>query len=182
MKSGRFILGVLAGVLLSAVVFVVAVVLLSTRPVAKQPQQVSASAGDITISVQEGYLGQLITGLAREKAPIIQAVVIDVQPGARVDMILGLEMIILGQKLDLQARLINAMQVENARLRFDVQKMELAGLDVPLEMLPQSMRTSLEKMVADANEQANRMLTENGLMPLKVATDDSSITISLRAR
>ncbi len=182
MNTRHFLLGVLVGVILSAVVLLAAVALRALRPVAKLPQNTSAAQGDITISVQEGYLGPLITRLAREEEPMIQAVVVDVQPGARVDMILGLEMAILGQKLDLQARLINAVQVQDARLRFDVQKIELAGLDIPLEMLPQSMRKTMETMLVDANDQANRMLVENGLVPLKVATDSSSITITLQAR
>jgi hypothetical protein len=182
MKTRNFILGVLVGVIGSAVALVVAIALLAGRPVAKLPQPASAPAGDITVSVQEGYLGQLITEMARKAEPMIQAVVVDVRPNARVDMILGLQMAVLGQKLDLQLRLINSVRVEDARLRFDVQQMELAGLDISLDMLPQSMRTSLQTTVADANNQADRMLTESGLVPLGVVTDDSSITISLRAR
>jgi hypothetical protein len=182
MKLKYFVWGVLAGVVASAVVLAVAFAVLVTRPVPKLPQPASRLTGDLTVSVQESYLGPIATKLAREQEPMIQTVVVDVQPGARVDMILGLQVKILGQALDLQTRLSNAVQVDGARLRFDLQQIRFVGLDIPLDLLPQSLRTTLETTVADVNDQANRMLTENGLVPLSVTTDDSSITVSLRAQ
>ena len=181
MRVKYCILGVLVGVIASAVVLAVAIAMLASRPVPELPQEASVPTGDITVSVQEGYLGKLATQLAREQEPMIQTVVVDVQPGARVDMILGLKVTVLGQTLDLQARLINAVRVDDARLRFELQKIEFAGLDIPLDLLPQSLRATLVTTVADVNDRANRMLTENGLVPLGVTTDDSSIAISLRA-
>ena len=181
MKVKYFLLGVLGGVIASAVVLVAAVAVLVGRSVPELPKAAPAPAGDIAVTVQEGYLGRLATELARKQEPMIQQVVVDVQPGARVDMTLGLKVTVLGQTLDLQVRLINAVRVEDAHLRFDVQKIEFAGLNIPLDLLPQSLRTTLETTVANVNERANRMLSESGLVPLGVSTDSSSITISLRA-
>jgi hypothetical protein len=177
-----FILGVLGGVVASAVVLVAAIAVLVSRPVRGLPQAAPAPTGDVTLSVRESYLGTVATELAREQEPMIQTVVVDVQPGARVDMTLGLQLTVLGQTLDLQARLINAVQVEEARLRFDLQKIEFAGIDMPLDLLAQSLSATLQATIADVNDRANRMLAENGLLPLGVTTDDSSITVSLRAQ
>jgi hypothetical protein len=182
MRARYFILGVLAGVVASAVVLAAVIAMWVSRPVPELPQAASPPTGDVTVLIQESYLGRVATELAREQEPMIQTVVVDVQPGARVDMTLGLQVTVLGQTLDLQARLINAVRVEDARLRFDLQKIEFAGLDIPLDLLPQSLRTTLETTVADANDQANRMLADTGLLPLGVTTDDSSIAVSLRAR
>jgi hypothetical protein len=176
------ILGVLGGVVASAVVLAAVVAVLVSRPVRGLPQAASPPTGDVTVLIQESYLGRVATELAREQEPMIQTVVVDVQPGARVDMTLGLQVTVLGQTLDLQARLINAVQVEDARLRFDLQKTEFAGLDIPLDSLPQSLSATLQTTITDVNDRANRMLTENGLVPLGVTTDDSSITVSLRAQ
>lgn len=182
MRLKYFLLGLLGGVIVSAVVSVAAVVLLVSRPVPELPKAASASSGDITVSVQEGYLSRIATELAREQEPMIQQVVVDVQPGARVDMTLGVQVTVLGKTLDLQVRLINAVRVADGHLGFDVQKIEFAGLNLPLDLLPQSLRATLETTVADVNDQANRMLEETGLVPLDVTTDGSNITISLRAQ
>jgi hypothetical protein len=182
MKVKYFVLGALAGVIASAVMLAAAIALVVSRPVRGLPQTASPPTGDITVMIQEGYLGSLATELAREQEPMIQTVVVDVQPGARVDMTLGLRLTILGQTLDLQARLINTVRVGDARLRFDLQKIEFAGIDIPLDLLPQSLSATLQTTVADVNDRANRMLTENGLVPLGVTTNDSSIAVLLRVQ
>jgi len=182
MGTKRFLLGVLCGVIATAVLAALAIVVLVSRPVAQLPKAAAAPAGDIAVSVQEGYLGTLATQLAREQEPMIQQVAVDVRPEARVDMTLGIQVTILGQELDLQVQLVNTVRVDDARLRFDVQKVEFAGLDIPLDLLPQSLRTTLEATVADVNARVNQMLEGTGLEPLGVTTDDSSLTISLRAQ
>ena len=182
MSVKYFILGVIVGVVGSAVVLAAALAVLGTRPLPAQPQPASPPTGDVTLSIQEGYLGRVATELAREQEPMIQTVVVDVQPGGRVDMTLGLQLTVLGRTLDLQARLVSAVRVADARLWFDLQKIEFAGIDIPLDLLPQSLRTTMETTVADANAQANRMLVDTGLVPLGVTTDDASIAVSLRAR
>jgi hypothetical protein len=182
MKAKYFILGMLAGVAASAVVLVLAVAWLGSRPVRQPAQAASSPTGDITVLIQEGYLARMATKLAQEREPMIQSVAVDVQPKARVEMTLGLQVTILGRTLDLQAQLVTAVRVADARLLFDLQNIGFAGIDIPLDLLPQSLRTTLETTVADVNDQANRMLADNGLVPLGVTTDDSSIIVSLRAR
>jgi len=181
--SGRyFLLGVLCGAIASVVLAVAVVAILASRPLPELPKVTPAPAGDIEVSIQESYLGALATQLVREQEPMVQQVVVDVLPDSRVDMYLGVQVTVLGQKLDLQVQLINAVRVEDARLRFYVQKIELAGLNIPLDLLPQSLRTTLETTVADVSDRANRMLQDTGLVPLGVTTDDSTIAVSLRAR
>lgn len=182
MRLRYFLLGAVGGVIATAVVVALGMVVFASRPLPESPQTAANSAADVTVSLQEGYLGELATELARERDPMLQTVVADVQPGGRVNMTLRLGVTILGQTLDLQARLINTVRVDDARLRFDVQTIDFAGLDIPLQLLPQSLRTMLETMVSDVNDRANRMLTPSGLVPVAVTTDDSGIAISLRAR
>lgn len=174
-------LGVLLGVLASAVAVAAGVALLARRPLPELPAPSPGPVGDIAIVVQEGYLGKLATELAHEQEPMIQQVVVDVQPEGRVDMILAVQITVLGRALDLQVRLITAVRVDDAHLRFDVQKIEFAGLNIPLDLLPESLRTTLETTVVDVNERANRMLGDSGLVPVGVSTDASSITVSLRS-
>jgi hypothetical protein len=175
-------LGVLGGVLACALVLAAAFAVLVSRPVPELPQAASPRAGDVTILIQESYLGRMATELAREQDPMIGTVLVDVQPAEQVDMTVGLQVKVLAQTLDLQARLMSAVRIDNGSLRFDLQQIGFSGLDIPLDVLPGSLQATLEKMVADVNDRANAMLTENGLVPLGVTTDDSSITVSLRAR
>ena len=182
MGAKHFLLGLLFGVIASVVLAAVVLFILASRPVPELPEAKPAPAGDITVSVQEGYLGTLVAARVREQEPMIQQVAVDVQPDARVDIIIGLQVTILGKALDLQVQLINTVRVEDARLHFDVQKIEFAGLNIPLDLLPQSLRKTLETTVADVNDNANRMLEENGLVPLGVTTDSSSIAVSLRVK
>jgi hypothetical protein len=182
MKAKYFILGMLAGVVASAVVLAVAVAWLASRPVRQPAQAASSPAGDITVSIQEGYLAKMATKMAQEREPMIQGVAVDIQPGARVDMAVGLQVTMLGMAMDLQAQLVTTARVADGRLLFELQNIGIAGLDIPLDMLPQSMRTQLDTMLADVNDQANQMLVEAGLVPLSVTTDNLSISVSLRAR
>lgn len=182
MRLRYFLLGAVGGMIATAVVLALAMVILASRPLPEPPQAAANAAADVTVSLQEGYLGELATELARERDPMLQTVIADVQPGGRVDMTLGLRVTIFGQTLDLQARLINTVRIDDARLRLDVQTIDFAGLDIPLELLPQSLRTTLETMVANVNDRANRMLTPSGLVPVAVTTDHSGIAVSLRAR
>ena len=182
MGAKYFLSGLVCGVIAAAVLAAVAVFALVSRPVPELPEAGPAPTGDIAVSVQERYLGTLATELVREQEPMIRQVAVDIQPDARVDMTLGLQVSVLGKALDLQVQLINTVRVDDARLRFDVQKIEFAGLDIPLDLLPKSLRTTLETTVADVNDRANRMLEEGGLVPVGVTTDSSSITISLQTR
>jgi hypothetical protein len=182
MTMKYFILGVLGGVLACALVLAAAFAVRVSRPSPELPPEASPRTGDVTISIQESYLGRMAAELARVQDPTIGTVLIDVQPAERVDMTVGLEVKVLGQTLDLQARLMSAVRVDNGSLRFDLQQVGFPGLGIPLDLLPESLSATLEKMVADVNDWANRMLAENGLVPLGVTTDDSSITVSLRAR
>lgn len=182
MNAKSFLLGVLAGVMATTLVVLLGIAALGGRPLSQLVPGALAPTGDITVSVKEVYLGRLATQLAREQEPMIHSVAVDVQPGGRVDMTVGLNVTLLNQTLNLQARLINMMRVDDARLRFDLQRIEFAGLDIPSDLLPGSLRATLEAMMADVNDRANRMLASSGLVPLGVTTDGSSIAISLQAQ
>ena len=181
MKARYFVLGALVGVVGTIVAVAVIMALTITRPLPPVTTPPSASSSDVVVSVDESYLSTAATDLARSEEPAIRRVVADVRPGGRVDMTVVARVTILGVETDVNVTLISWVQVKDGRFQFSLEKIGLGGIGIPLEMLPGSLRAAIQAMEVDANETANSMLAESGLLPASVTTDDSGITVALRA-
>jgi uncharacterized protein YpmS len=181
MKARYLVLGALAGVVGTTLAVAVIMVLTIMGPLPEVATPLSASSSDVVVSTGENYLSTAATDLARSEEPSIERVVVDVRPEGRVDMTVVAGVTILGVETDVNVTLISLVQAKDGRLQFSLEKIGLGGIGIPLELLPGSLRAAIKAMEADANETANSMLAESGLVPASATTDDSSITVALRA-
>ena len=181
MKARYLVLGALAGVVGTLVAVAVIMVLTIMRPLPEVATPLSASSSDVVVSTGENYLSTAATDLARSEEPSIQRVVVDVRPEGRVDMTVVARVTILGVETEVNVTLISLVQVKDGRLKFSLERIGLGGFGIPMEMLPGSLRVAIKAMEVDANETANSMLAESGLVPASATTDDSSVTVALRA-
>lgn len=182
MKAKYFVLGALAGVIGSVAAGAVILAIVITRPAPEAAIQPSHASGDVVVSVGEDYINTVATSLARSEEPAIQRVLADIRPEGRVDITVVARVTILGVQTGVNVELIALTSVSDGRLRFSVQKIGVPGAGIPLDLLPESLRSAIETMEADANDQANSMLAESGFVPASVTADDSSITVALRAQ
>ncbi len=182
MRVKQFLLGVLTGVVITLLGVAIVLAFVATRPLPGPVQSPPAVTSDMVVSVTESYLGRMATELARSEEESIQSVAVDVQPEGRIDMVVMARIHILNRPVDLKIELISSVRVAENRLRLSLLGMRFVGLSIPLELLPGTLRSTLEGMGADLNRQANNMLLEYGFGPVSVATDQSSIAVSLRAQ
>jgi hypothetical protein len=183
MRARQFLSGVFTGVVLTLFCAAIALAILATRPLPRptQPTEPSAS-GDLLVSVEEGYLSALATDWARSEEESIQAIVVDVLPGGRVDTILTVRMRMMNVNVGLQMKLASSVEVDEGWVRFSLLDLSFVGMRVPLELLPVSLRTRIENMETEMNQRMNSSLIEYGLVPLAVSTDQTSITVELGAQ
>lgn len=181
MKARYFVLGALAGVIGAMVAGAVILAVVVTRPAPEPATSPSHPSGDIVVSVGEDYISTVATSLARSEEPAIQHVLVDVRPEGRVDMTVAARVTILGVQTGVNVELTTLTQVDDGHLRFSVQNIGVAGIGIPLDILPESLRSAMESMETDANDEANSMLAESGFVPVSVTTDESSVTVALRA-
>jgi uncharacterized protein YpmS len=181
MKAKYVVLGALAGamVTMAALAVILAIVIMRPAPEAAEPP--SDPSGDVVVSVGEDLISAVATDLARSEEPSIQRVLVDVRPAGRVDMTVAARVSILGVQTNVNVELITLAHVDDGRLRFSVQNIGVAGIGIPLDVLPGSLRSAIETMETDANQQANTLLAESGFVPASVTTDESSVTVALRA-
>ena len=182
MSFKSFVLGLFTGVVLTILAAAVIAVLVLSSPAPEAPEPPSPLAGDVVVSVSEDYLSTLATSFARAEGPIIQSVAVDVRPQRQVDMILTAQVTVLGRGIDVQAKVISLAQVRAGRLELSVQKVSLIRVEIPLDVLPESLRAAIESMESDVNETVNSILPREGLAPVAVSSDDSSITVALRVQ
>lgn len=183
MRARQFLFGVFTGVVLAVLGGAIVLAMFATRPLPKpaQPAEPGAS-GDLVVTVKEGYLSALATKWARSEEESIQAIVVDVLPGGRVDTILSVRMRMLNMNVGLQMKLTSSVGVEEERLRFSLLNLSFVGMRVPLELLPASLRTRIESMETEMNQRMNSSLLENGLVPIGISTDQTSITVEMAAQ
>jgi hypothetical protein len=181
MKARYFVLGALAGVIGTMAVVGVILAIVITRPAPEAAIPPSHPSGDVVVSVGEDYISVAATSLARSEEPAIQRVLVDVRPEGRVDMTVAARVTILGVQTGVNVELITLTDVADGRLRFSVQEIGVPGAGIPLDLVPESLRSAIETMETAANDQANSMLAESGFVPVGVMTDDSGGTVALRA-
>jgi uncharacterized protein YpmS len=182
MKARYFVLGALTGIAATAAALVVIAAVLITRPVPDVATPPSPASGDLILTVGEDYLSTLATNLARSEERRIQRVVVDVHPEARVDMTVAARLTVLGRQTDVEVKLATLMQVDGERLALSVPKVSLAGIEIPLDRLPESVRSVVRSVEATVNQELSSTLGKNGFVPASVTTDDSSISIILQTR
>ena len=131
--------------------------------------------------ISEYYLSRLATTVAHEREEAIQEVTADVQPDNRVDLALAVKLTILGTDVGVNVGVVGSVQADEEGLRFSVLKIQLVGIGVPAELLPESLQAAIQNLEADVNHQVNEQLIGTGLVPVSVSTDDSGVTVTLRA-
>ena len=182
MKARYFVLGLLAGIVATILVVVAFMALMAMRPVSLVTTTGSGSSGDVVISISEEYLATVATSLAREEEPMVRQVAVDVQPQGRVDMVVTTQVSILGMRTDINVQLLSLVQVADTRIEFSVERIGVAGFGIPVEALPASLRSAFTKMEKAANQESNRVLSQAGLVPASLISDESGLTVALRAR
>jgi hypothetical protein len=182
MRAKHFLLGTLTGVIATAVAVVLIVVLLAMQPLPDVVEPPPGEAGDVVVSVREEYLSKLGTEMARSELEDIRQVLVDVRPAGRVDMTVRARVVILGLEMEINVTMVSSLAVVGDELAFTVHRIGVAGLNIPLDLLPESLRAALRRMEAMANQEANALLKENDLIPVSVASDDTTITITVRSR
>jgi hypothetical protein len=182
MSAKSFLLGLLAGIVLAVMAVAIVAVSLMRRPVAGPAKPTPAKDGDIVVSVGESYLSTVATEMARERDESIQSVSVDVQPDGRLDMIVAARVRVVGLETTLQIKLISALQVADQALLFSVQKIQVVGINIPLDALPESLRSAIAEVEVEANQQTKDLLRQNGLVPLGVSSDAARLTVALQAK
>ena len=182
MKAKYFTLGALVGFVGALLAGAIVMILVSTQPLPEIAQPPPQSSADVVGTIREEYLSSVVADLARSEEEAIQNAVVDVQSGGRVDMTAVARVTILGMQIDVPLSVVTSIAVVGDRLEFTVHKIGIPGIGIPLDVLPASLRSAIERMETDANEQANELLYDNDLVPVSVTTDDTSITISLQRR
>ena len=183
MRARQFLFGVFTGIVLTLLGAAIVLAMFATRPLPRPTQPTEPSAtGDLVVSVGERYLGALATEWARSEEESIQSIVVDILPGGRVDTILAVRMRILNMNVGLQMKLASSIEVNEERLRFSLLNLSFVGMNVPLELLPASLRLRIENMEAEMNRTMNSSLLEYGLAPVAVTTDQSTITVRFGAQ
>ncbi len=183
MRPRQFLFGVFTGVVLTLLGGAIVLAIFATRPLPgpTQPAEPGAS-GDLVVTVKEGYLSALATEWARSEDETIQAIAVDVLTGGRVDTILTVRVRVLNMNVGLQMKLASSVEVDEGRLRFSLLNLSFVGMRVPLELLPPSLRARIENMEAEMNQRMDNSLTEYGLVPVRVSTDQDSITVEMGAQ
>jgi len=181
MQVRPFLLGFLSGVFCALVGVAALVLIVATRPTAPKLPQPPGAGGDITVRVSENYLSRLATTVAHEREAAIQEVTADVQPDNRVDLALAVTLTILGTDVGVNVGVVGSVRADEEGLRFSVLKIQLVGIGIAAELLPESLQAAIQNLEADVNRQVNEQLIGTGLVPLGVSTDDSGITVGLRA-
>lgn len=182
MRGRDFFLGIIVGIVCTALVVVLIGALLAARPLPEVVEPAPGEAGDVVVSVREEYLSKLATEMARGELEDIRQVVVDVRPAGRVDMTVRARVVILGLEMDLNITMVSSLAVLGDEFAFTVQRIGVAGLNIPLDLLPQSLRSALGRMEAMANQEANALLEENDLLPVSIASDDATLTMTVQAR
>jgi hypothetical protein len=182
MAAKQFLLGWLSGIALTLVGVAIAVAFVATRPLPEVEPPSPDASGDVVISVKEDYLSTLTTAVARSDEESIQHVSVDVHPQGALDMLVTAQVSVLNRPVGLTIKLQGSLTVEEQRLRLSLSNVSFVGLDIPLELLPASLRAAIENMEADWNWTINNALLEYGFVPVHVHTDESSITMGMRAQ
>jgi hypothetical protein len=182
MAAKQFLLGFVAGVILALVGVAIVVAFVVTRPPPEVEPPPPGPSGDVVVSVTEAYLSTLATAMARSEEESIQHVSVDVRPQGRMEMLLTAQVRVLSTSVGLTIKLQGSVAVEEQRLRLSLTNVDFIGLAIPLDMLPASLREMIEDMETDWNLTINRILLENGFVPVQLHTDDSSIALGMRVR
>jgi hypothetical protein len=182
MKAKQFVFGVVSGMLLAAVCVAVVVIFLATQPPSEPEPPLSSPAGDIVVKVAESYLSTLATEMVRSEEQSIEDVAVDLHPDGRLDVFITARVRILNASVGLRLKMLSAVAVEEERLQFSLYNVSFVGLSIPMELLPASLRATIEGMEADWNWRINSALVSYGFVPASVSTDESSITVGLRAQ
>jgi hypothetical protein len=170
------------GVIGTALVVALVIAALAMQPLPDFKEPPPGDGGDVVISVGEDFLSTLATGMARQQEEAIQQVVVDVRPAGRVDMIIRARVAILGLETDLNITMVSTLAVADDELVFTVHRIGVAGLNIPLDLLPASLRAVLSNMEAMVNQEANTLLRDNDLLPVSVTSDDTTLTIAVKSR
>jgi hypothetical protein len=181
-KAKPFLAGILVGVVCTALVAVLVGARLATRPLPDVVEPPPGGAGDVVVSVREEYLSTLATEMVRAELEDIRQVAVDVRPSGRVDMTVRARVVILGLEMDLNITMMSSLAVVGDEFAFTVHRIGVAGLNIPLDLLPQSLRAALGRMEAMANEEVDALLEENDLVPVSVGSDDATLTITVQSR
>jgi len=182
MKAKYFVFGVVAGIVATLVTLAIILTVVGTNPVPEGTPPPSAPAGDIVVSVSEGYMNALVTDIARSVAPVVQHVTVDIRPNGRMDMNIKARVIILGAETDVQVKLLGLIELDDGRLSFSMQRVSFAGIRIPWDLVPWSLRSAIEAMQASQNERMTKVLEISGFVPVSVTTDEATVSVALRAR
>jgi hypothetical protein len=181
MQIRQFLLGLVSGVFITLLGVATVVLILATRPSDELPLKPPAPEGDIVVRVSEAYLSKLATSVAREQEEAIQDVVVNVQPDNRVDLLVAVKVRVLNTAVGVNVGLVGTLLADEEGVRYSVLKVQLIGIGIPSELLPESLQAAFRRLEADGNRRVNEQLIGSGLVPVSAITDDSGLTITLRA-
>jgi hypothetical protein len=182
MRGKHFLFGVVTGVILTLLGGAIVLAFIVTRPAPAPLEPSPVASGDLVVSISEAYLSTLATDWGHSEEESIQSVAVDVQTDGRLDMIATARFQVLGRSVGVQVRLRGSLAVEEQGLRFALLNISFVGLSVPLDVLPGSLRSMIENLESDFNQDLNSALFESGFVPVGVRTDLSSVEVALKAR
>ncbi|MBM4431752.1 MAG: hypothetical protein FJ026_15620 [Chloroflexi bacterium] len=182
MRARHFLIGLLSGIVLTVVAATLVAVSLMREPVASPMQPEPTKDGDIVVSVGERYLSTVATEMSRKRDESIQSIVVDVWPDGRLDLAVAARVRVLGLETTLQIKVISVLQVVDQTLLFSAQRIQLVGINIPLDALPESLRSAITEVEVETNRQIQDLLRENGLVPLGVSSDAARLTVALQAQ
>ena len=137
MNIKQLLLGILIGIALAVVVVVA---LSFARPAPEAVTAPPPAEGELVVTVSEPFLSAFVDDLLRAEEESIEEVVVDVQPGGRVDVYLTVTVRILNMPMTLGIQLVNSVQLQGQELQFSLLSIHLGALDISPEWLPASLQ------------------------------------------
>jgi len=178
-RWGCAFLGLLLGVVLTVVV------VLALRPPAPLPPRPSGTPAwpDLTLCVSETYLNRALEAELRQGGyEPVQGAVLDLKPEQMLLATLHVQFSILGVDVPVDVLASCRLEVAAGKLRVQILSIQVGGLSVPTEQLPESVRAAFGNVEGSIDQQVRGMLTSAGLDLIGAATTEDQLILLCAAQ
>ena len=182
MRARYFLFGCGGGVMLAVLAAVALVASLAKPGASVPPPSPGSAAGDIVALVSENYLSRIAADLGRAQDRSVRSVTADVHPAGQLDLNIVATVSLAGLQGDVQVKVSGTLTLSAGRPSFVLEKISVIGIAIPVSALPQSLRTTIESTRQDMTDGFNRQLDEAGFVVVALSSDESNLTVTLRAK
>jgi hypothetical protein len=182
MKAVYFVTGAVIGAITMFVIVGLIILVAVTRPVPPAPKPAVVTTQDMVLSFNEAYLTRQATASVQSQESVIRAVTVDVKPQSELDILLEGQFEVIGFEIKPKATLTGHLQVNSGSVQFQLQKIDIAGIEISRSILPRPLLDSIQAVETSLSDGVRDTLNQGGLVAVGVNTDESSIMIACRAQ